>query len=161
LYLNPPSSGGLCDGVTTMPSARGPSVSRLWVRIAWEMSVVAVDHDLDAVPGEHLDDRVQRRGGQRVGVTAEEERAVDALLGAVPADGCGDRDDVVLVERPLQRRAAVPGRAERDALRRIGRVGTLVVVRAEQRIHVDEDRRIRQLPGYGRHDPPDASHRRS
>ena len=25
LYLNPPSVGGLCDGVTTMPSAR-PSV---------------------------------------------------------------------------------------------------------------------------------------
>ena len=25
LYLNPPSSGGLCDGVITMPSAR-PSV---------------------------------------------------------------------------------------------------------------------------------------
>ena len=38
LYLKPPSRGGLCDGVTTMPSARRGSEaawSRLWLRIAW------------------------------------------------------------------------------------------------------------------------------
>ncbi len=41
-YLEPPSVGGLWDGVTTMPFAKPspskrwvPSAARLWVRIAW------------------------------------------------------------------------------------------------------------------------------
>src|SRR5664279_6349507 len=42
LYLNPPSSGGLCDGVTTMPSARPLCRPRLWVRMACEMAGVGV-----------------------------------------------------------------------------------------------------------------------
>ena len=89
LYLKPPSPGGLCDGVTTMPSAVVAPPPRLWVRIACEITgvggraVVGVDHDVDAVGGEHLDDRAERRPGQRVRVAAEEERPVDALLGAV------------------------------------------------------------------------------
>ena len=38
LYLKPPSSGGLCDGVTTIPSARRRQLSfgRLATRIACE-----------------------------------------------------------------------------------------------------------------------------
>ena len=42
LYLKPPYRGGLCDGVTTMPSARPPRRPRLYVRIAWEMTGVGV-----------------------------------------------------------------------------------------------------------------------
>ena len=51
LYLNPPSLGGLCDGVTTMPSARPvwagiPStpviLPRLAVRMACETPGVGV-----------------------------------------------------------------------------------------------------------------------
>lgn len=42
LYLNPPSAGGLCEGVTTMPSARPPVRSRLYVRIACETAGVGV-----------------------------------------------------------------------------------------------------------------------
>src|SRR5580704_15209507 len=34
LYLKPPSSGGLCDGVITMPSARAAFGSALCVRMA-------------------------------------------------------------------------------------------------------------------------------
>ena len=41
LYLNPPSSGGLWDGVITTPSARGPPRA-LWVRIACETAGVGV-----------------------------------------------------------------------------------------------------------------------
>ena len=48
-YLKPPSVGGLCEGVTTMPSARSspenrcvPSAARLWVRMAWETTGVGV-----------------------------------------------------------------------------------------------------------------------
>ena len=42
LYLNPPSSGGLCEGVTTMPSARCRVRSRLYTRIARETTGVGV-----------------------------------------------------------------------------------------------------------------------
>ena len=42
LYLKPPSSGGLCDGVTTMPSASPVVRPRLWVRMACEMTGVGV-----------------------------------------------------------------------------------------------------------------------
>ena len=42
LYLNPPSEGGLCEGVTTTPSARPLVRPRLWVRIAWETAGVGV-----------------------------------------------------------------------------------------------------------------------
>ena len=41
LYLKPPSEGGLCDGVTTMPSARGPPPA-LWARIARDTAGVGV-----------------------------------------------------------------------------------------------------------------------
>jgi hypothetical protein len=43
LYLKPPSSGGLCDGVTTMPSARRPVRPRLWTRMARETTGVGVN----------------------------------------------------------------------------------------------------------------------
>ena len=45
LYLNPPSEGGLCEGVTTMPSAREASsaaLPRLCTRIACETAGVGV-----------------------------------------------------------------------------------------------------------------------
>ena len=44
LYLNPPSAGGLCDGVTTMPSARPAPVTRppLARRMACETAGVGV-----------------------------------------------------------------------------------------------------------------------
>ena len=40
LYLKPPSSGGLWEGVTTIPSARCSRRSRFQVRMAWEMAGV-------------------------------------------------------------------------------------------------------------------------
>ena len=43
LYFTPPSWGGLCDGVTTIPSrGSAPAPLRLWVRIAWEIAGVGV-----------------------------------------------------------------------------------------------------------------------
>src|SRR3954465_448147 len=85
LYLKPPSSGGLCDGVMTMPSARGPPSWRLWGGIACEAAGCGgggggeaggggvgpprrVHAHVDAVRGEHLH---RRDGGglrQRVRV---------------------------------------------------------------------------------------------
>ena len=42
LYLKPPSSGGLWEGVTTIPSARCSVRPRLWARIAREIAGVGV-----------------------------------------------------------------------------------------------------------------------
>ena len=42
LYFTPPSWGGLCDGVTTIPSAAALAPARLWVRIACEIAGVGV-----------------------------------------------------------------------------------------------------------------------
>ena len=44
LYLNPPSWGGLCEGVTTIPSASPAPVVRPWLarRIAWLTAGVGV-----------------------------------------------------------------------------------------------------------------------
>ncbi|SHW22213.1 Uncharacterised protein [Mycobacteroides abscessus subsp. abscessus] len=42
LYLNPPSRGGLCDGVTTIPSARPAGLPRLCRRMAWLTAGVGV-----------------------------------------------------------------------------------------------------------------------
>src|SRR5260370_17028184 len=49
LYLKPPSRGGLCDGVTTMPSDRSPSRSRLKVRIAWLTAAVGVKRSAESI----------------------------------------------------------------------------------------------------------------
>ncbi len=42
LYLNPPSAGGLWDGVTTTPSASPVPRPRLWVSTACETAGVGV-----------------------------------------------------------------------------------------------------------------------
>ena len=110
-------------------------------------AVVGVEHDVDPVRAQHLDDRARRRLGQRVRVAAEEQRPVDPLRGAVAADRLGDREHVRLVERARGRGAAVAGGPEADALGRLRRVGPLVVVGGEQRIDVDQGGGVRQLTG--------------
>ena len=63
LYLKPPSAGGLCDGVMTMPSARPERRPALCARMARETAGVGVkpssrcDHDRDAVGRQHLEGR--------------------------------------------------------------------------------------------------------
>src|SRR5271154_6008741 len=48
-YLNPPSSGGLWDGVTTIPSAIAVCLPRLYLRIAWETAGVGVYSPVRAI----------------------------------------------------------------------------------------------------------------
>ena len=109
LYLKPPSSGGLCDGVMTMPSAK-PLVAAAVVdqnRVRDDRrrrhAVVALDDGLDAVGREHFERGALGRTGQRVRVLAQAERAVDFLAAAVIADGLGDGQDMGLGERAVQR----------------------------------------------------------
>ena len=105
------------------------------------------EHDVDAVRGEHLERARRGRLRQRVRVDAEKERPVDAALFAVAADRLGDRQDVMLVERALERRAAMPRRAEGDALRRDRRVRDPGVVRGDELADVDERRGRNGLAG--------------
>ena len=124
LYLKPPSRGGLCDGVTTMPSARPVVLPRLAARIAWltagrgRVPVAGVDQHGHVVGGEHLERGGPGRLGEGVGVPADEQRAVVPLLGPVLADGLGGGQDVRLVEGGVEAGAAVAGGAEHHLLGR-------------------------------------------
>ena len=155
LYLNPPSPGGLCDGVTTIPSARWSVPPRLWTRMAREMTGVGV------TPSSRWIDRPAPRsprappgpsagpGRQAVRVLAHVERAVDPLAPPVVADGLGDRQDVGLGERPLGGRPAVPARAEADELLGVVHVGPAIVVLALEPGRVDQEIAGRRLAGEG------------
>ena len=98
------------------------SLPRLARRIACEtagvgrVAVAVVDEHGHVVGDEHLERGGPRRLGEPVGVAADEQRPVVPLLAAVVADRLRRRQDVGLVERGLQARAAVPAGAERDLL---------------------------------------------
>ena len=94
----------------------------------WGDAVVALDHGLDVIGGQHFEGGALGRRGERVGVLAHVERAVNALLSPVIADGLGDRQDVRLGERAAQRGAPVPGRAEADHLVAVANVRLAFVV---------------------------------
>ena len=85
LYLKPPSSGGLCDGVITMPSASSLLRPRLYCqngmrqRRSRRVAQLRVDHDLDAVGQQHFQRALKRRLAQRVRVLGEKQRAAGAL----------------------------------------------------------------------------------
>ena len=85
LYLKPPSSGGLCDGVTTMPSASAGGAATVVDEDGARNdrrrgdAVIALDDRLDPVRRQHFERGALGRAGQRVGVLADVERAVDAL----------------------------------------------------------------------------------
>jgi hypothetical protein len=64
--------------------------------------VVLRQHDVDAVGGQHFECTGARRHRQRVRVDTEEERAIDPVLLAVPADGLPDREDMPFVEGLLE-----------------------------------------------------------
>src|SRR5882757_5951420 len=131
LYLKPPSSGGLWDGVMTMPSARWSLGAELLprallrVRIAWERAGVGggggvaemlVDDGFDVVGGEDFERGGEGGFGEGVGVFGEEEGAGGVLGGAVLDDGLGDGGDVVVVEAGGEGVAAMTGGSEGDTL---------------------------------------------
>ena len=73
-----------------------------------------------------------------MGVTADEHRAGGAVRGAVLDDRLGDRQDVRLVERAVQRRATMTRRPERHLLGDVVGVGFDRVIRGDQVGQVDE-----------------------
>jgi hypothetical protein len=64
---------------------------------------VPIDHRLHLVGGQNLERGPESRLGHRVGVPADEERALDPLRAAVEADRLADGQDMRLVEALLQR----------------------------------------------------------
>ena len=85
LYLKPPSSGGLCDGVMTMPSARPDGAAAVVVedgvrdgrrrRVAASRSIMTSTPFAASTSSALTNGRLR----QRVRVDAEEQRPVDAL----------------------------------------------------------------------------------
>jgi hypothetical protein len=102
------------------------------------VAVGGVDPHVDTVGDEDLEGGLECGFGQRMGIATDEQRTVGALLLAVSTDGFGRRQDMGLVERRLQRGTAMTRRSERDALRRIARIGPHVAIRGDQPIEIDE-----------------------
>jgi hypothetical protein len=112
-------------------------------------TVACVDHHLDVVRAEHLEDRPERRLRERVGIPSEEKGAVDALGVAVAADRLRDRQHVRLIERAREGAPSMAGGPKGDALLGDGRIRRLVVVGVDQTVDVDQLRLVRQLSRPG------------
>ncbi len=80
------------------------------------VSSALLDLQLDPVGGEDLEGGGEGRFRQRVGVDADQERAVDAVGRTNLGDRLAHCGDVVVIEGPVRGRAAVARRAERHAL---------------------------------------------
>ena len=122
------------------------------------VAVVLVDHHLDAIGREHFQRARQRRLRQRVGVDAGEQRPADAAGLAVIADRLADREDVGLVEGVVEGGPAMPRRAERHPLRRIGGIGLAHEIGRHQPRYIGQHRRLGRLAGeriyFGGHGVP-------
>ncbi len=117
----------------------------------WRVAEAFLDAHLDRIRRKDLDSARQRRFRQGVGVHAEVEGTADPLRLPVLADGLADGENVRLVETVLQRRAAVPGGAEGDPLRRIGGIGHVRVIGRDQPRYVRQHRSWRRLAGKFMH----------
>ena len=129
LYLKPPSSGGLCDGVTTIPSAR-PVVpapvrdeDRERQRRRRRVAVLRHRPARRRRSATSTSSAVRQAGSESACVSRPMNSGPCVpLRRPVAADRLGRGQDVGLVERGPERGPAVAGRAERDTLRRVGRV---------------------------------------
>ena len=91
-------------------AARAPVVVRQnRMRDRWRRRIAAIvrDHCFDAVLRQHFECGNEGRLRQRVRVHTQEQRAVDALPFAVNADRLRHGKDMRLIERALERRAAM------------------------------------------------------
>ena len=108
-------------------------------------------HHLDVVGRKHFQRAGKCRLGQRVSVHSQEERPVNLLQLAVVANRLSDCEDVPLIERPVEGRAAMTGRAEDDALARVARIGPQRVVGRDEFRNIHQDGGISRLSGGGIH----------
>jgi hypothetical protein len=114
-----------------------------------DIATAGIDHHVDAVRRQHLERAREGWLGERVTVDAEEEGTVGALLFPVAADRLRDGEDVRLVERRVEGRAAMTRRAKGDPLGRHARVGSLGEIGGHELRQVDEGRGVGGLSGAG------------
>ena len=111
--------------------------------------VSRIDHGDNIVGAQHLERRHPRGLRQRVGITSDEQRTGCSLRRPVLDDGLRGGQDVRLVERRVEARPAMPGRAEHHLLVDVLRVGLDGVVRGDHLGHIDEVFGLRRLTGAG------------
>lgn len=92
----------------------------------------------DPVRDEHLQRAAPCRDRQQVGVETDEQRPGDPRPRTVFDDRLRRRQDVILVERVVQTRSAMPGGTEHDLLQRIRRIGLVLVVGPLDGVDVDQ-----------------------
>ena len=80
------------------------------------VTIVSIDHHLDAIRRQHLQSAGKSGLRKRVRIDADVERSVDALLLAVKANRLRDCENVRLIERVIERGAAMPGSSKHDPL---------------------------------------------
>src|SRR4029453_15972524 len=80
------------------------------------VTIVSIDHDVDAIRCQHLQSAGKSGLRKRMRIDADVERPVNALLLAVEANRLRDCEDVRLIERVIERGAAVPGSSKHNAL---------------------------------------------
>ena len=80
------------------------------------VAIVSIDHHVDAIRCQHLQSAGKSRLRKRVGIGSDVERSVDALLFAIEANRLRDCEDVRLIERVIERGAAMPGSSKHDSL---------------------------------------------
>src|SRR3954451_3419200 len=80
-------------------------------------------------------------------VAPDEEGSMVAARFAIAPDRLGGGEDVRLVEGGTERRTAMTGRAECNALRRVRGVRTDVVVRGNERVDIDQGRGVGRRSG--------------
>src|SRR4029077_7631051 len=102
------------------------------------VTIVSINHDVDAIRCQHLQSAGKSGLRKRMRIDADVERSVDALLLTIEANRLCDCKDVRLIERVIERRAAVPGGSKHDALCGHGWIRAPRVIRGPQPGHVDQ-----------------------
>src|SRR6267378_7820765 len=87
------------------------------------VAIVSIDHHVDAIRCQYLESAGKSGLRKRVRIDADVERSVDALLLAIEANRLCDCEDVRLIERVIERGAAMPGSSKYHALCGYGRIG--------------------------------------
>src|SRR5262245_8005991 len=80
------------------------------------VTVISIDHHVDAIGCEHLQSAGKRWLRKGVRIEADVERPVNALLLSIKANRLRDCENVRLVERVIERGTAMPGSSKHDPL---------------------------------------------
>src|SRR5438034_11542018 len=80
------------------------------------VTLVSIDHHIDAIRRQHLQSARQSGLRKRVRIDADVERPVNALLLAVETNRLRNGENVRLVERVIERRTAMSRGSKRNAL---------------------------------------------